>query len=67
MNNTHKSGAGRKPLKPDYDAVASGRSPESSGRYLGRNLHIRNVLPVRPDRCARRSEGEDEAPEAKYW
>ena len=22
MNNTHKSGAGRKPLKPDYDAVA---------------------------------------------
>lgn len=53
MNNTHKSGAGRKPLKPDYDAVASGRSPESSGRYLGRNLHIRNVLPVRANRCAR--------------
>lgn len=22
MNNTHKSGAGRKPLKPNYDAVA---------------------------------------------
>ena len=22
MNNTHKSGAGRKPLKPDYDAAA---------------------------------------------
>ena len=31
----------------------SGRSPESSGRYPGRNLHIRNVLPVRADRCAR--------------
>ena len=45
----------------------SGRSPESSGRYPGRNLHIRNVLPVRLDRCARRSEGEDEAPVAKYW
>ena len=44
----------------------SGRSPESSGRYPGRNLYIRNVLPVRPDRCARRSEGEDEAPKAKY-
>ena len=37
----------------------SGRSPESSGRYPGRDLHIRNVLSVRTDRCAGQGKGED--------
>ena len=37
--------------------------PESSGRYPGRDLHLRNVLSVRTDRCAGRGEGEDGASE----
>ena len=37
--------------------------PESSGRYPGSDLHLRNVLSVRFDRCAGRSEGEDGASE----
>ena len=33
--------------------------PESSGRYPGSDLHIRNVLSVRTDRCAGQGKGED--------
>ena len=41
-------------------ALGNSRPPESSGRYPGCDIHIRNVLSVRTDRCAGRSEGEDE-------
>ena len=37
----------------------SGRPPESSGRYPGSDLHLRDVLSVRTDRCAGRGKGED--------
>ena len=31
----------------------SSRETQSSGRYPGRDLHLRDVLPVWTDRCAR--------------
>lgn len=37
----------------------SSRPPKSSGGYPGRDLHLRNILSVRIDRCAGRGKGED--------
>ena len=41
----------------------SGEPPESTGRYSRRDLHLRNVLSVRYDRCAGQGKGEDGASE----
>ena len=37
----------------------SGEQSESFGRYPGSDLHIRNVLSIRADRCAGQGKGED--------
>ena len=36
-----------------------GRPPESAGGYPGSDLHLRDVLSVRTDRCAGQGKGED--------
>ena len=44
----------------EYEKGGSGgRPPESDGGYPGRDLHLRDVLSVRTDRCAGRCKGED--------
>ena len=38
--------------KDRWNVDLSGKPPESSGRYPGSDLYLRDVLSVRTDRCA---------------